>query len=129
MGKHDLRDAERRLAAELPGDSRARVPARHPSADAVAGRGPRLVVGSRAPPSYDAHPDDGASRWSAGAGLRLSWWRSARAVAVDLPAPAHRGRPTAAGGDRRADVAHHEPAGFVLSPGDGTGDSCRRGPD
>ena len=86
LGQHRLRDAQRRLAAELPGDPRARLPARQPAADVLARGGPAVLAGAGPPAADHAQPDAGAARRRAGAGLRHARRRPAGPVAAAVPA-------------------------------------------
>ena len=65
-----LGHAERRLAAELARDPRARVLPRHARADVLARGGPAGVAGGRAAAAHDALAVAGAARRRHGAGVR-----------------------------------------------------------
>ena len=57
LGQHDLRDAERRLAAQLAGDPVPRLAARHAGADVLARGGPAVVAhGPRTRPRTTLSP-------------------------------------------------------------------------
>ena len=67
LGQHDLGHPERWLAAELAGHSRARVPARQPAADDVAGGGAAGQPDPGPPPAHHAQPDPHLPRRRTGA--------------------------------------------------------------
>ena len=135
-GNMVVADPERRLAAELPGDPGARLPARHARADGLARRGPpeRARAGQAAADHPDA--DAGAAR------RRALTSRSARpggdqqdqwTLKFFLAPRRLRARP--AGGDRRAGVPHRALAQSSFYPRasmpnvDARGGTARRADD
>ena len=114
--EHVLGDAERRLAAELTRDPRARLAARHPRADVLARGGARVLAPAGRAPADDALPGARPPGRQALSRLGNSRRRPAGAVgAARLRAP-RRSRPEPAGGDRRARVPHGPPDLVLLSP-------------
>ena len=114
--EHVLGDPERRLAAELARDPRARLAARHPRADVLARGGARLLAPPRRAPAHDALPGARAPRRQALSRLGHARRRPAGAVGAARLRPPRRARPEPAGGDRRARVPHGPPDLVLLSP-------------
>ena len=110
-----LGDAERRLAAELADDPRARLAARDARADDLARGGPAVVARPRTRPRTTLSPGlalRGGEPWLAwgtpGGDQQEQW-------ALHVVPPARRPRTEPAGGDRRAGVAHRPSDRLVLS--------------
>ena len=102
--QHGLGDAERRLAADLARDPRARLLPGHPRADVLAGRGPAELARAGQAPAHDADAVARAARRRGRARVRHAGRRPAGPVVAPVPAVALRRRAEPPGGHRRADV-------------------------
>ncbi len=126
--QHGLGDPERRLAAVLPDDPRARLRPRQPDADVLARGGAGLDARAGQAPAHDADADAGAARRGAVPRLREPGRGSAGPVAAALPDPDAAAGAVAPGGDRRARLALHRVPGKLLPAHAGAGRRRRRGP-
>ena len=110
-------DAERRLAAELPGDPGARLAARHARADVLARARPAELAGAGEAPADDALPRARAAPGRAVPRVGHARRRHAGPVVAPRPPPPPRPRREPAGGDRRARVPHRPLPELVPSRG------------
>ena len=122
-----LGHAQRRLAARLAGDPRARLLPRHAGADVLARGGPAELARAAQAAADDALAHARPPR-RRDAGLRHAGRRPAGPVVARLLPDARPLRPERAGGDRRADVPHRALPGVVLPAAAAAADAAAREP-
>ena len=127
LRQRGLGHAERRLAARLARDPRARLLPRDAGADVLAGGGPAELAGASQAPAHDALALARAPR-RRDARLRHAGRGPAGSVVARLLPHARPFRAERTGGDRRADVPDRALPGLVLPAAGATADAAARTP-